>query len=266
MPFTFSHPAIVLPATYLDKRKYSLSALVIGSMTPDFEYFIRLRDYSQFSHTLTGMFWFDMPLGLILLFLYHNLVRDPLIEHMPFSLNVRFSESQKLKWNRHFRENTWVVLISLFVGIASHIFLDSFTHEGKYFADRIPLLADNMNILGYEISGAMVFQYVSSVIGGIIMILYIFNLPEGRYTGKRRIAFFWLIDFAIMLTVFFISRYVDHQTGRKLDSDVVVTLISGAMIGLILLSIFTTRKKKVMVYENLQRVKQRSVSSVRKEY
>ena len=53
MPFTFSHPAVILPATYLDKKYYCLSALIIGSMTPDFEYFIRMRDFSareNFTH------------------------------------------------------------------------------------------------------------------------------------------------------------------------------------------------------------------------
>lgn len=266
MPFTFSHPAIVLPATYMDKRKYSLSALIMGSMTPDFEYFFRMRDYSEYSHTLTGMFWFDMPLGLILLFLFHDLVRDPLIEHMPFSLNIRFSEFQKLNWNRHFKENTRVILISLFVGIASHIFLDSFTHEGKYFADRIPILTNNMNILGYEISGAMVFQYVSSVIGGIIMILYIFNLPEGRFTGKRKILRFWLTDLLIMGTVLYIRLFVDYRIGRNMSSDVIVTAISGGMIGITILSIFASKKKKVVVYEKLQKVRNQRVSSVRKDY
>jgi hypothetical protein len=42
MPFTFAHPAIVLPLKHLPKRWYSLTGLIIGSMTPDFEYFIRM--------------------------------------------------------------------------------------------------------------------------------------------------------------------------------------------------------------------------------
>ncbi|WP_220463965.1 DUF4184 family protein [Adhaeribacter radiodurans] len=47
MPFTFSHPAIVLPLTLLLRKWYSLTGLVIGSLTPDFEYFY------QFSISLT---------------------------------------------------------------------------------------------------------------------------------------------------------------------------------------------------------------------
>ncbi|WP_240482010.1 DUF4184 family protein [Flavobacterium psychrophilum] len=39
MPFTFSHPAIILPLRYLPRQWFSLTGLIIGSLTPDFEYF-----------------------------------------------------------------------------------------------------------------------------------------------------------------------------------------------------------------------------------
>ena len=111
-------------------------------MTPDFEYFIRMRDYSKYSHTLAGMFWFDVPLGLALIFIFHNVVRNTLIEYLPFSLNVRFSVFEKFNWNTYFGKNIIVVLISLIVGIASHLFWDSFTQDGGYFAETIPVLKD----------------------------------------------------------------------------------------------------------------------------
>jgi hypothetical protein len=44
MPFTLAHPAIVVP---LALQRLILSALIIGSMTPDLEYFIRLSDISH---------------------------------------------------------------------------------------------------------------------------------------------------------------------------------------------------------------------------
>ena len=125
MPFTFSHPAIVLPLTYLPKKWYSLSALIVGSMTPDFEYFIRMKDYSKYSHTWGGIFWFDVPLGLILLFIFHNVVRNILIVYLPFSLNIRFSSFATFNWNKYFQNNIIVVLISLIVGITSLITLAS---------------------------------------------------------------------------------------------------------------------------------------------
>jgi hypothetical protein len=46
MPFTFLHPAIVLPLTYLPRQWFSLTGLVIGSLTSDFEYVLRVNDKS----------------------------------------------------------------------------------------------------------------------------------------------------------------------------------------------------------------------------
>nr|WP_237421370.1 DUF4184 family protein [Flavobacterium sp. HBTb2-11-1] len=70
MPFTFSHPAIILPLRYLPKSWFSITALTIGSLTPDFEYFLRMKVKSDYSHTLDGIFWFDLPLALLLTFLF----------------------------------------------------------------------------------------------------------------------------------------------------------------------------------------------------
>ncbi len=49
MPFTFSHPAIVLP--FLKKKHFSATALVVGTMSPDLEYFFRMKIQSEISHT-----------------------------------------------------------------------------------------------------------------------------------------------------------------------------------------------------------------------
>lgn len=66
MPFTFSHPGAVLPLNFLPKKYFSMTALVIGSMAPDFEYFFRMRAQSYYSHRWSGMFWFDLPWLLFL--------------------------------------------------------------------------------------------------------------------------------------------------------------------------------------------------------
>lgn len=232
MPFTFSHPAIVLPATYLPKKYYSLSGLIMGSMTPDFEYFIRMRDSSVYSHTWAGAFWFDLPLGLALIFIFHNVVRNPLIEHLPFSLNIRFSVFEKFNWNSYFRQNIIVVLISLIIAIASHLFWDSFTHEGGYFAEAIPVLQYKFYILNHQINGAEIFQYICSAVGVIVMLLYIFKFPEGRNTKQKNILNFWLLVLTIMIFVLNARLYLDILHNHDWHEDIIVTIISGMLIGI----------------------------------
>lgn len=255
MPFTFSHPALILPVTYLPKKWYSLSALIVGSMTPDFEYFIRMRDFSTYSHTIDGALWFDMPLGLLLLYVFHNLVRNTLIEHLPFSLNIRFSAIEKFNWNSYFKKNVFVVLLSLLTGIASHIFLDSFTHGHGYFADLIPLLKDNYNILNHQISGAAIAQYVGSVIGGIIMLIAVFKLPEGANTKRRKILSFWLIVSLITVMVLNIRLYVDFILQQSKHEDVIVTTISGGLIGIICMSVYFRENNKKQLYKRVEKIR-----------
>lgn len=105
MPFTFSHPAIVLPLTYLPKKWYSLTGLVIGSIAPDFEYFIRIKVQSNYSHTWFGLFYFNLPLGIILAFIFHNIVRNTLIQNTPIFLQQRFNKVISFQWNNYFKKN-----------------------------------------------------------------------------------------------------------------------------------------------------------------
>ena len=255
MPFTFSHPAIVLPITYLPKKWYSLSGLIMGSMTPDFEYFIRMKDYSKYSHTWTGLFWFDVPLGLILLFIFHNIIRDVLIEYLPFSLNIRFSAFSNFNWNKYFSRNIIVVLISLVVGIASHLFWDSFTHANGYFYQLIPVVKDSVNIFSYHISGAYMLQILSSVAGGIVMLVYVFKLPEGYNTKQDKILNFWLLVSLIMVSVVNIRLYLDTLLNHHKHEEIIVTTISGALIGITTVSFFLKESQKRRVFKPLDKIR-----------
>ncbi|MGN7470479.1 DUF4184 family protein [Brevibacillus sp. SAFN-007a] len=77
MPFTFSHPAIVLP---LRRQGWvSFPALVWGSMAPDLEYFLRMQPYSVYSHTLPGLFCVDLPLVIALYVVYRYVVAKGLL-------------------------------------------------------------------------------------------------------------------------------------------------------------------------------------------
>lgn len=66
MPFTTAYIAVILPLKKYCPHVLSISSLAIGSMAPDFEYFIRMTLYGYYGHTLIGIFIFDIPLGLIL--------------------------------------------------------------------------------------------------------------------------------------------------------------------------------------------------------
>jgi len=104
MPFTFSHPALVLSLTG-KSRPLSSNGLIIGSLTPDFEFFLRMSTHSHYSHTLSGLFWFDIPLGILLAFVFHNIVRDSLFDNLTAFLQARLKRFQQFHWNSYFRQN-----------------------------------------------------------------------------------------------------------------------------------------------------------------
>jgi hypothetical protein len=186
----------------------------------------------------------------MLLFLYHNVVRNTLIEHLPFGLNARFSAFEKLNWNKYFRKNVLVVIISLLVGIASHIFWDSFTHAWGYFANNVPMLKNGMGIFDYEITGAGFFQDASSFVGSIIMLIYIFQMPEGYYTRRKKIYNFWILIGLMMVSVVNFRLYFAPLEGKQLIYDVAVTIISGFFIGIIVVSALLKIKEHVPIYRN----------------
>ena len=80
LPLTFSPPAAVLP---LARCRLVFSALVVGSMSPDFIYFIAAVSGNRFSQSLPGTPFFCVPVGLVVLWLFHAVWKYPLISLFP---------------------------------------------------------------------------------------------------------------------------------------------------------------------------------------
>jgi hypothetical protein len=237
MPFTFSHPAIVLPLRYLPKRWVSLTGLIIGSMVPDFEYFIRMKVESIYSHTWPGLFWFDLPLGLLIVFIYQILVKDSIILHLPMALNRRFSRFRGVDQDGSFFQYFVVLALSILIGAASHIFWDGFTHPNGYFVTVLPVLSQKVHLAGHEVFVYKVIQHCSSIIGAIVIILAVYALPLGNPQKNHHVIGFW-VQIMIISIIILIVRLMTGLTYHRYG-DVLVTIITGGFIGLIITSITT---------------------------
>jgi hypothetical protein len=242
MPFTFSHPAIVLPLRLLPRHWFSLTGLVIGSLVPDFEYFLRMSVKSNYSHTIAGIFWFDFPLGLALAFIFHNLVRDRLFNNLPGILKSRFSTFKRLDWNRYFKKNGFVVTLSILIGVASHIFWDSFTHDQGYFVQAIPSLQASVDFLGKQTPILKILQHTSTLVGGLVVVLAIFKLPANRIENENISLTYWLIVVGLTLAIIWL-RFLNGLDFQQYG-DVIVTAISAGLISLIIAPGLTKTKAK----------------------
>ncbi len=234
MPFTFSHPAIVLPFGFLTPKRVSMTGLIIGSLTPDFEYFLRMRVQSDYSHTLNGLFWFDLPLGVFLAFLFHNQVRNSLWDNLPLFLKSRFLPFRLFQWNNYFKKHWLVVIISVLIGAVSHVFWDGFTHEHGYFVHIFPLLTQQVDVLGTPIFIFKILQHLSSLFGVLAISYTIYKLKSCSIVLPHSSTIkYWILllmcSFSITVIRLFNGIKI-HQLG-----NLIVTFISAILISLILL-------------------------------
>jgi hypothetical protein len=239
MAFTTSHPAAVLVFNYLPKRWFSLTALVIGSMAPDFEYFIRMTMQSRYSHTPLGLLWFDLPLSLLFILIYNAIVKDRLIDHLPAYLNKR-SSAYKNYSKSYFKRPLIVIITSILIGAASHLLWDSFTHPGRYFVRHIAILTHIVIIEGHPVPMYNIVQHTSTIAGVIVIIYAIIQLPMGKLTQTKTISYYW-INIAAATTLLLMIRLLTGLHIRQFG-DMIVTVISGLLVGLIFASVITPVK------------------------
>lgn len=241
MPFTFSHPAIVLPLTYFPNKWFSLTGLIIGSLTPDFEYFLRMKIKSNFSHTLEGVFWFDLPLGILLAFIFHNIVRNGLLFNLPTFLQSRFSNFTQFNWNEYFKKKWIVVIISILIGAFSHLFWDSFTHYDGYIVTHFPILQNSIEFYNVQIPILKILQHSSTLIGALIIAFTIYKLPYEEIEKKKINMKYWLI--LTFITFSIIAIRLLNSLDLKQYGNLIVTMISATLISLIITSIINFKNK-----------------------
>lgn len=210
MPFTFSHPAIVFPLKWGLRKWTSSTGLIVGSIVPDFEKFIKMGPHNTFSHSLAGVLWFNLPLAIIISFVFHYWVRDSLIQSLPEILRRRFYTYISVNWFRHFTTHFWIIALSFCIGIASHLFWDYWIGANE----EMGLLAFSQNCLFqifriYNMPEIALLELVVSI-GGIVFILFsVLQLPVHNVEVRRgyRKSQFWLLCFAFTgLTI--LVRYI----------------------------------------------------------
>ena len=237
MPFTFSHPSIVLPLAFLPNRIVSLSALIIGSITPDFEYFIRMQLKSEHSHSFFGLFWWDVPIGVVLFFLFHCLVKRPLVQNLPLFLSERFEYLEVRRGKPAFGKQWWIVLICLWLGAASHVLWDGFTHKHGFFVEYFTFLSSD--IFGIQVY--KVLQHVSTFLGGITLVLSIHQLPRKRMECHQPKVIYWLVILVVTVLLLGFRFFCGGSLNRI--GNFVVSFISSGILGVVVASLICTKSQ-----------------------
>lgn len=200
-------------------------------MAPDFQYFFTLSIQGNFSHSWQGAIIMGIPTALILSFLYHNIVKQPLIKSLPGFLSQRLSVHENFQWNSQFKNHIINILLSIIIGIVSHLFWDSFTHYSGWFVQHHAILQMNLIFAGYNIPLYKVLQHGGTIIGALVIIFFILSLNSGNTAYHLKISY-WLITVAGGVLLLII-KYL-FSSSPIFFAAYIVTFISGNMIALIL--------------------------------
>lgn len=191
MPFTVSHAAAVLPLHRWSRCKLPLSALMIGSMAPDFAYFYSHAAERLVTHSVHGLFTFAWPVGFCVWWLYVRFLEEPTIALLPEPWCRRFAPTGKLT----LRLFAWVST-AIIAGAATHILWDAFTHRSTFITGNFPIFHAHVPGMRW-LPVFEVLQVLSSIFGLVVLWRWAMNLrraPETSYespypvTDRQRLA------------------------------------------------------------------------------
>jgi hypothetical protein len=172
MPFTLAHAAAAIP---FRRSRLIHSAIVMGCFAPDFPHLLSLSSRMLFGHTFAGMFVFDLPLAIAALWLFHSFIKQPMLIFLPVGIRSRLRSSANT-----FRFWPWerlsLIVLSILIGTATHIFWDAFTHPGSWIYRHWAFLRGSFELpVTGEIQAYKLLEYVSSIFGVAVLAVWIWG-------------------------------------------------------------------------------------------
>ena len=186
MPFTFSHPAAVLPliADGRGRGRTVASALVAGSLAPDLMFFADSLLPGTYGtgrtlHRPWAVPTLDVAVAAALVAGWHGLLREPLVALLPDPWADR-AEAATAPLRKSGTRPTWQDAAwfagSAALGAATHVGWDSFTHRGCAGVRLFPVLDREFG----GMPGYLALQWGTSAVGlGLIA-------AAGTRTLRRR--------------------------------------------------------------------------------
>ncbi len=170
MSALIAHPVAAIPFA---RYGLCLSALIIGSMSPDFLYFFQISTNAQFGHTLPGLVLFCLPAGMVVFWLFHTVFKCPMFLLLPENHQARLMPFMRHADTFTLRRQTVLMMASLLVGACTHLVWDSCTHASGWTVQhaamlRFPVLSTSQGTLRvYKI-----LQHGGTIGGTLLLIVW----------------------------------------------------------------------------------------------
>lgn len=168
VPFTFAHPAAVVPIHNRWKRWLALAPLAVGSMVPDAGYYLPLPDsFKAVAHTALGTLYSALPVGIVVLLIFYWVAPE-----VVFLLPSPHREAllRKIEKPTLSLRNASMAVCAIAIGAETHVVWDSFVHQDGWVAERIVFLHKRI----WGIPPYLALQVVSSI-AGLWIVWYLYD-------------------------------------------------------------------------------------------
>jgi hypothetical protein len=181
VPLTYlSHQAAVVPLKMWRPVWFDGTALVFGSMAPDWAYVFNGSRFHVDAHAWPAVLWFAVPVAVLATLIVRRL-EPQLVAALP----------RRPRWvrdigrRRSVRRSLPAVVACAALGVATHVVWDAFTHDFRWGARHVHWLQERVTIAGHSMSHAHLLQQISTVGGALVTLLLLVAI------GRRRLVLDW---------------------------------------------------------------------------
>jgi hypothetical protein len=176
VPLTPSHAAAALLLRRLSSR-LPLAPLVIGTLSPDFEYLLRLAPRGRLAHSPAGLILFCLPASLVVWIAYRAWVRPALLDLLPPALAAV---------NGPRPTTLFAAGCAALLGAASHAAWDGFTHATGFGVLLFSGLGEPVApALAADLRWYKLLQHGSTLVGGFALLFAAFRFTRLPPAARR---------------------------------------------------------------------------------
>jgi uncharacterized membrane protein YhaH (DUF805 family) len=203
-----------------------------------------MENRSRYSHSISGIFWFDLPLGLLVCFLFHNVVKGSLISSLPGTLYGRLGKYKDFNWNKYFSSNWFKVVCCIIIGVITHFISDKVTHKSSNLVSSVPGLMETQEFSDTPTFVYRVIQVTYSIIGLALCGLTVWQLPVNRIShDSNPNSRYWLI----LLSIFAVTLTLIATRKNHGFTDIVVCAMTSLIVALLFTSLITFPVRKMLL-------------------
>lgn len=157
----------------------------MGCFAPDFTFFIFLKPYVFYGHTLPGIFLLDLPLSLVALWLFHAYLKPAFTLFLPRAVRRRM-DAREEEFSFLPAARFAMFVLSILIGVCTHIAWDAFTHNLFWPYRHLAFLREIVHVPAIgDVAMYDLLQYGSSLFGLVAVAIWILHWYRAAKPGEH---------------------------------------------------------------------------------